>query len=36
MGYQGDGLYELGLNDFVECFIEIQQPGLRGKVSTLL
>lgn len=35
-GYKGGGTYVLALSDFIECFVEVQQPGLRLKVQDLL
>ena len=34
--YQGDGIYKLALTDFAECFLEVQQPGLRLRLQSLL
>ena len=34
--YQGDGIYKLALTDFAECYLEVQQPGLRLRLQSLL
>ena len=34
--YLGDGKYQMPLSSFVECFIEVQQPGLRKRLQNLL
>lgn len=35
-GYQGAGVYAMPLADFAECYIEVQQPGLRARIINLL
>ena len=35
-GYLGQGRYRLSLKDFAECHVEVQQPGLRARVKSML
>lgn len=34
--YKGDGRYEMAVDAFVECFVEVQQAGLRDRIKKLL